>query len=170
MSFSRLLQKSKTLFKDSWLPEILLLGLSLLSLAATLLLLLHFDGKPIFVWHEVTLNALVSTFSTISKSALLFAVSACLSQWKYISFSRNRRRLREFDLYDEASRGPQGSLVLLWNSRLWSVSLRRLRYIAYILRQFLRLDWRCGYSSLAFLRSVLSASHYISRRSDRFSS
>ncbi|KAI0152658.1 hypothetical protein GGR57DRAFT_167517 [Xylariaceae sp. FL1272] len=57
-----------------------------------------------------------------SKSSLLFAVGSTISQWKWRWFQCGRnRRMMDMQLFDDASRGPWGSFVLLATPRSWSV-------------------------------------------------
>lgn len=97
-----------------WAVQVLALvgaGLCLLSMS---ILLVKFNHQPIFSWHGVTLNALVSVLSTASKGGLLLTVEEATGQWKWILFTRQPRPLVDFDRIDEASRGPLGSLTLIW--------------------------------------------------------
>ncbi|KAI0390199.1 hypothetical protein F5Y17DRAFT_80490 [Xylariaceae sp. FL0594] len=100
-----------------WIPDILALGFSLSSFLALIIVLAFQDGKPTFSWHGVTLNAIVSVLSTASKAALLFAVEDLLSQWNWIIFQGPAHRLIDFEYVDAASRGPWGSMKLLWRFR-----------------------------------------------------
>ena len=63
---------------------------------------------------NVTLNTLVSVLSTISRAALLLAVSECISQLKWIWYLNKYRPLEDLDVFNDASRGAWGGLQLLW--------------------------------------------------------
>jgi hypothetical protein len=110
--------KLKSLLKDTWAFEIIAFSVSLLALGCLTYLLRYYDQQPIFKWYGLTLNTIVSTISTISKTLQMFTVSACISQWKYIAFSKNKKKLIDFERLDSASRGPQGSFTLLWTTQL----------------------------------------------------
>lgn len=101
--------------KNTWLVEVASIMTSCVSFAAIVSVLHHFNQTPVFDWHSISLNTLVSVLSTVTKTLLLLAVTACLSQWNFIWFSQSRRPLIHFDVFDSASRGPQGSLSLLWH-------------------------------------------------------
>lgn len=100
-----------------WMPELWALGGSGLAFAGTVALLNVFDDRPIFDWYGVTLNTLVSILSAAMKAALIFAISECISQWKWILFSREERPLIDFERIDSASRGPLGGVNVLWKTR-----------------------------------------------------
>lgn len=100
-----------------WMPELSALGGSLLAFAGMVALLSVFDDRPIFDWYGVTLNTLVSILSAAIKAALIFAISECISQWKWILFSRDERLLIDFERIDSASRGPLGGINVLWKLR-----------------------------------------------------
>lgn len=117
--------KLKSLLRDAWAFEIIVFLVSVLALGCLTSLLRYYDQQPIFKWHGLTLNTIVSTVSTISKTLLMFVVSAGISQWKYIAFSKGKRKLIEFERLDSASRGPEGSLTLLWTTRLRYIDYRQ---------------------------------------------
>ncbi|KAI1329025.1 hypothetical protein F5Y16DRAFT_418906 [Xylariaceae sp. FL0255] len=97
----------------AWISEITALIASFLSLAALIVVLVVYDGQPIFSWHGVTLNAIVSVFATASKASLLLAIEDLISQWKWILFTSQSRPLIDFEHIDLASRGPYGSLLVM---------------------------------------------------------
>lgn len=99
-----------------WLFELLGAFFSVTLLAALAVLLAVSDGKPIFDDGIVTLNALVAVLSTSSKSAVLFTVAGAISQWNWILFAASPRRLYDFERVTDASRGPLGSVKLLFNA------------------------------------------------------
>ena len=115
MAFSKL----KSLKRDTWVFEVLAFIVTFLSLVCLIMLLKYFDQQPIFKWHGVSLNTIVSVLSsTLIKPMLMLTVSAGISQWKYIAFSNTKTRLIQFDRLDSASRGALGSLELLWETRV----------------------------------------------------
>ncbi|CAI6098113.1 unnamed protein product [Clonostachys chloroleuca] len=72
------------------------------------------SGKSVSSWKmPIGPNALVGVFSTLSKAALMTVIPACISQLKWIHFSQSPRRLIDMQAYDDASRGPFGSLLFL---------------------------------------------------------
>lgn len=79
-------------------------------------LLAHYHKKPVFDWHGVTLNAIVSTLATISKALLVFTLDECLGQAKWIWLSQKQQPLNDLNLIDQASRGPLGCCEILRSS------------------------------------------------------
>ena len=71
------------------------------------------DGRPLSYWKlPLQPNSLIAVFSTVAKSALLVPVTECISQLKWIHFEK-RHPLSQMQVYDDASRGPWGSVVFL---------------------------------------------------------
>ncbi|KAL8698398.1 MAG: hypothetical protein Q9224_001869 [Gallowayella concinna] len=103
---------------DWWLLEILSIALGIAIFVALCSVLRHYDGKPVrptisILGGNITLNTLVSILSTISKAALLFTVSGCISQSKWSWYLNQQKPLGELSVFDEASRGAWGALQLI---------------------------------------------------------
>lgn len=113
-----------TNMRFAWLPEILGIVASALLLIALSAILAVYDNKAVFEWKGVTLNAVVSVISTASKASLLYSISQLISQWKWIIFTRTKRPLMDFERVDSASRGPMGSLELMWKCKTMCVAVR----------------------------------------------
>lgn len=97
-----------------WNLELLALFGCLVSFAGLVILLAIFNGRSVFAWHAITLNAIVSILSVALKVTLVFSVSECIGQWKWLLFTAGQRNLMEFERIDLASRGPLGSTYLIW--------------------------------------------------------
>lgn len=87
-------------------------------------------GVVVFVYDDhaapslpqgISLKAVVSVLATIPKSALLFMVAACICQpkWPWYHIQRN---LNDLQLLDDASRGPLGSIKLLFTRIIQSIT------------------------------------------------
>jgi hypothetical protein len=121
---------------DGWTWEILMLGLSLASFAALIVMLSVYQGKstpqlPL----DITFNAIISTLATISKSAALLVVAASMSQYKWLLLRDTKQdcNLRDVQLIDDASRGLWGSIKLLPCIRnRWVITLGAITTIASI--------------------------------------
>lgn len=101
-----------------WLLELLCAISSLACTAAMFSFLCAIDGKPYSQWHvahvEITPNTMLSIISTFAKASLLMPVTEGISQLKWVFFQQRERSLIHLQVFDEASRGPVGSLRLLW--------------------------------------------------------
>lgn len=97
--------------------EIIATVVSLASLLVIAILLYIYDNQPVFRWHDITLNALVSIFATISRLSLAVVISSSLGQAKWNWFARDPKLLLAVDTIDAASRGLFGSLRLVWRTR-----------------------------------------------------
>lgn len=109
-----MMQNQKRYFIDKeWtMPILAIVGSMSLTVTITILLT-YYNNKPVFDWHGVTLNAVVSTMTTISKAMLAFVLDECLGQAKWIWLSRQRQPLNDLNLIDQASRGPLGCCKIL---------------------------------------------------------
>lgn len=106
-----------------WYWEITAACLSLGFAAAVVGILISIHGKPLASWRfPIRPNSLVSIFITLSKATLLACVETSISQLKWLHFSQPRP-LSELEVFDSASRGPLGSLVLLWYMRTRSFAV-----------------------------------------------
>lgn len=100
-----------------WFWELLTWLLGTLSLFTIVILLKCFNRKLLSEWNSViSINTIVSVLSQTVVSALLVSVSSCISQMKWVWYQKEND-LVDIDMFDLASRGPQGSLRLLFSSR-----------------------------------------------------
>ncbi|KAK7961909.1 uncharacterized protein PG986_002734 [Apiospora aurea] len=80
--------------------------------------LLPYHGKPLPQWpFRITINSLISIYSTVLKAAISVVLSSGLGQLQWAWF-RSLRPLHDAVRYDEATRGPWGSLQILYFHRL----------------------------------------------------
>lgn len=104
--------------RQLWIFEIGSAVVSLLALIATGVILLHEDGKPLTAWtFSLSLNTIISILGTVSRAFLAYSISSCIGQSKWNWFRRQEDRLITFDRFDEASRGPVGSMKLIFGLR-----------------------------------------------------
>ena len=110
---------SRRLATDTFLLEIFALLFSASCLTAAAIVMWAFDGNPLpLLPSDLTLNAIIAGLAAASKSSLIFAVAATMSQYKWCWFqtrSTRRTRLEDLQTMDDASRGPLGSALLLFN-------------------------------------------------------
>ncbi|KAL1311529.1 hypothetical protein AAFC00_001650 [Neodothiora populina] len=101
-----------------WIWEIACLLLSTACFITIAVVSKIHDGQEISTWtFYLSLNTLVSSLGTAARTSMLLAISAALGQGKWNWFSRRSAKLSTFDLLDSASRGPLGSLLLLFHLR-----------------------------------------------------
>jgi hypothetical protein len=98
---------------DTWFYEGAALAFSVGCLVALAVMLSICKGQETpRLPYNITLNALVSILATAAKSSLLFAVAGTLGQVKWAWFT-DRRELADMQVFDDATRGPWGAIVLL---------------------------------------------------------
>ncbi|KAF2649521.1 hypothetical protein K491DRAFT_610588 [Lophiostoma macrostomum CBS 122681] len=98
-----------------WLLEIISWVLSAMCMAGIAGMLIYYKDERIPKWPMgLTLNAYISILSKIASAALLLPVSEALGQLKWSWFQGdNSKKMWDFEIFDNASRGPWGSLLLL---------------------------------------------------------
>lgn len=97
-----------------WWWEILTWSVGTIATLTIILILIAFNNKPFSMWHSrVSLNAIISALSQLSQSALIVAVASCIGQQKWTWF-KTSRKLNDLKDFDDASRGPEGSLRFLF--------------------------------------------------------
>lgn len=110
-------------FADKWwLSELLAAFISIASFCALVYVLATSDESPQTTWLSgwLTLNSIVAILATSIKASMGVYLAAAISQQKWnrlSSFSvrgRQGQRIEEFELFDQASRGPWGSVKLLF--------------------------------------------------------
>ncbi|KAI1086810.1 hypothetical protein F5B19DRAFT_110021 [Rostrohypoxylon terebratum] len=80
-----------------------------------------YSGQPLSRWpYSFPINTIVSFYAEVMRAALVLVLGECLSQLKWSWFT-SPRPLHHMEHYDSASRGPWGSLKLLWAIRLRAI-------------------------------------------------
>ncbi|KAI1760649.1 hypothetical protein GGR53DRAFT_74397 [Hypoxylon sp. FL1150] len=91
------------------------------------------EDKPIELWpYAILPNSLISVLTTVAKAAMLIPIASCLSQAKWYHFQRQPHALDHLQLYDDASRGPWGSFLLLCSWRLKAVGTWGLAFVTLV--------------------------------------
>jgi hypothetical protein len=116
------ISRSRTLWTllRGWEWELATWLLGSCALFSIIALLLKFSDGPLNDWTlDIRLATVIAALSQISQSALLVSVSACIGQlkWEWLRTKHPASDLREFE---EASRGPRGSLMLLPRTQLYA--------------------------------------------------
>jgi hypothetical protein len=87
------------------------------ALTAIVALVVLYRDRSLKEWtSDISLATVVAALSQVAQSSLLVSVSSCIGQLKW-EWLRQKRPASDLDKFDEASRGPQGSLLLLLRSR-----------------------------------------------------
>ena len=98
-----------------WVYEILASITSLATLGAIFGILKHYNSTEVNKWnHTWALNSLVELLATVCQIAMTFLVASCISQLKWLWY-KDSRKLADLDTFDQCSRGPFGSLRLLFS-------------------------------------------------------
>lgn len=106
-------------WQDSWALEYLALSVSMASMVAIFSILLYFHDKSLDIWNSsLSVNTVLSILATVLKSFALLATASALGQLKWVWYSTSPRPLHNFQVFDSATRGPLGALVLLWRRPL----------------------------------------------------
>lgn len=108
---------------DGWKIESAALILCLLSLASIFLTLGLYNGRSLADWKEpFSLNSVIAVLGTLMKGSAMLAVTAAIGQLKWNWFSTRKRSLRDFQIFDDASRGPLGGAWFLAHLHLLGLS------------------------------------------------
>ncbi|KAH7113750.1 hypothetical protein B0J11DRAFT_471908 [Dendryphion nanum] len=93
-----------------WLLEIISWVVSAASMTAILIILLHVEGKRVPQW---PLSQTLNILSRVVSGALILPVSEAIGQLKWNWFQEESKKMWDFEIFDNASRGPWGSFLLL---------------------------------------------------------
>lgn len=105
-------------FQDRWVGEILSTVFSLSCLMAVIVLASKLNNTWLSKWTFLLQpSTLISILVTGAQSSIMLAIAEVISQSKWLYFWNARRRLNELSRFDDASRGPLGSLKLFWPGR-----------------------------------------------------
>jgi hypothetical protein len=97
-----------------WLVEISTWILALLIFGGLVGVLKAFDGANVPKWRfGITLGAIASLFASVGGYILMIPLASALGQWKWL-WCRTTRPVSDFTVIERASRGPLGSLLLLF--------------------------------------------------------
>lgn len=101
-----------------WLLELLSWVFSALCMGAIIGVLIHLQDDKLSNWTldkrtGLTLNAYISVLSKMAGASLILPVSEALGQLKWSWFLQHSKQMWDFEIFDNASRGPWGSFLLL---------------------------------------------------------
>jgi hypothetical protein len=100
-------------FYMEWRWELFTWALGTCAVAVIFGLLCWSKDKPLTRWHsKIQVSTIIAVLSQVAQSALIVSIAACIGQSKWVLL-KDRQRIIEIQRFDEASRGPEGSLTLL---------------------------------------------------------
>ncbi|KAL4891331.1 hypothetical protein BDV59DRAFT_182242 [Aspergillus ambiguus] len=107
--------KWDSLILDTWMWEIISMTFSTLCFLAIVGIMRFYDRKEIPSFPQgLTLNAIISILATGSKSSLLCMIGTSVGQLKWLWFSGGKKRpLYDLQSFDDVTRGPWGSIMVL---------------------------------------------------------
>ncbi|KAK4550663.1 hypothetical protein LTR36_000242 [Oleoguttula mirabilis] len=116
-----------------WTLELISEGLAVAGLIALIVLLWCFQDQPLQKWpyHHFMLNGAVALLATVIKTGLMLPVSAAIGQRKWQRFQTRRpvdeplldkKTLRDFETFDEASRGAFGCAKVIFRTGAYDVA------------------------------------------------
>ncbi|KAJ6032736.1 hypothetical protein N7540_003468 [Penicillium herquei] len=107
---------------DTWILEEASMVFSIACLISIYGILIAYNGKqpPTFVY-DISLNSIISILATGCKSSLVFVVGEGISQLKWLWF-QTRQQLSYMQTFEDASRGPLGSVSLLFQHQGRSIA------------------------------------------------
>ncbi|KAJ9617383.1 hypothetical protein H2204_013849 [Knufia peltigerae] len=109
---------------DNWLWELGAATLCLCVLASIVGILIAYDNHAVPDLPEgISINAIISFLASLAKASLMVILAASIRQEKWLWFIDRPRPLDVVDSFEEASRGPYGSLELILT---WKGSFRAL--------------------------------------------
>lgn len=106
--------------KLGWWWEVGACLVGIICMCLTVAILFYMSGKPLNAWRlPIQPNSLIAVFSAITKSALLIPIAECISQLMWVYYDKSKAEpLSQLQYFHDASRGPWGSTVLFWKTRM----------------------------------------------------
>ena len=111
-----LLEKPYRIILNTWLLEYACVILAILLLGTVFVLVAYFNGRPLSAWTaSVTFNTILAMLATPFRGAIIFPTAAAIGRLKWLN-EEGVQRLKVFERYDQATRGPLGALALFASS------------------------------------------------------
>ncbi|KAI6087467.1 hypothetical protein F4821DRAFT_277688 [Hypoxylon rubiginosum] len=108
---------------SQWWWELGAIFVGVTSIATIVIFLSQVGETALATWdYPIQPNTVISILTTIGKSSMMIPIASCLGQSKWARL-RRPTKLKELQILDEASRGPWGSLVLLFNIESWGATI-----------------------------------------------
>ncbi|KAI8945357.1 hypothetical protein F4801DRAFT_598028 [Xylaria longipes] len=150
-----------------WTWEYILLTLSASAMISLVAVLTYMHNLRLSDWRgPISPNTTISILAAISRASLGFAISSCIGQAKWNWFRKRSDSLLAFDRFDDASRGPWGSLwLIVWvKARHWvaigaAVTIVLLTFEPF-LQSIISFSGRAGLANIAY-EAKISRSVYL---------
>ncbi|KAI9776888.1 MAG: hypothetical protein M1839_009336 [Geoglossum umbratile] len=114
---SRAFRRRRGIALTRWNWEISSLLVAIALLISIFATLAKYNGEKQPAWrYDINLNSLIAVLSTVLRAMVVVIVTEVISQLKW-AWYQLPRRLRDLDMFDQASRGPWGSILLLVATR-----------------------------------------------------
>ncbi|KNG44805.1 hypothetical protein DDE82_001492 [Stemphylium lycopersici] len=105
-----------------WLLEIISVTTSALCMGAVIGLLHYLDDKPLNEWPPGL--TVITILSKIASAALILPISEAIGQLKWTWFhGKSSRDAFDFEIFDKASRGAWGSVMLLCRTKVFLLAI-----------------------------------------------
>ncbi|TEA15629.1 hypothetical protein C8034_v001501 [Colletotrichum sidae] len=102
----------------TWTFEVASLCVTVLAAAAIVGVLAAYDGRPLSSWKfQITINAVIALLATVATATMAVVLASGISQLKWIHFKTRRQPLSDMEVFDDASRGTWGALMMLFKLR-----------------------------------------------------
>ncbi|KAF2474999.1 uncharacterized protein BDR25DRAFT_384460 [Lindgomyces ingoldianus] len=97
-----------------WLLEIICWSTSAICMGAIVGILLYYRDRKLPQWPgNLTLNTMIAILSKVASASLILPTAEALGQLKWSWFQSGSKKMWDFEIFDNASRGPWGALLLL---------------------------------------------------------
>lgn len=107
---------------DTWFFEIFMTIFSIACFIGICVILIIYDQKSLPKFsYGFSMNAIVSVLATSCKSSLIFAIGEAIGQLKWVWFNGKPKKLLDIQTFDSASRGPLGSITILFQKTRRSI-------------------------------------------------
>jgi hypothetical protein len=98
-----------------WRWELFTWSLGTAAIFTIMILLSGFRNQPTEQWKSrIQMNAMIAALAQTAQTALLVPIASSIGQLKWIWFQQKPRSTIDLERYDQASRGPEGSIKLLF--------------------------------------------------------
>jgi hypothetical protein len=102
----------------AWAPEAVWCCIAAVLLVSLVIVLNQYNNQPLPEWPlGLTLNTAVALITTVLRSVTVVVICEAISQLKWNRFVTQERRLSDLQVFDQASRGPWGSLLMVLRGR-----------------------------------------------------